>query len=234
MRRRLQQHLTTAGGDSVRCEAEDCLSIGVDAPLRARAAAGGEGSRTASGWLRRCERRRRRCRSLSRGTAAAAETDVSAIGGVATRTVDGVGGGLRRGHGRTPAVSGVKAGGGHLHQPPAYTRAKDIAQGSRSVLWRGRALRSTLRHAPPTARGAMMAVTQQLSPFCQSCAMPLSKPDDFGPEANGFWQNDYCSYCSRVRSPAHEPAGVWAPDHVLRGAAVAHNQYCAFHVSGAG
>ena len=30
---------------------------------------------------------------------------------------------------------------------------------------------------------------------CQSCGMPLEKPDDFGTEANGFRINDYCHYC---------------------------------------
>jgi hypothetical protein len=32
-------------------------------------------------------------------------------------------------------------------------------------------------------------------PFCQSCAIPLKKPDDFGTDANGFRINDYCQYC---------------------------------------
>jgi hypothetical protein len=32
-------------------------------------------------------------------------------------------------------------------------------------------------------------------PFCQSCAMPLMKPEDFGTEANGTRSDDYCAYC---------------------------------------
>jgi hypothetical protein len=41
-------------------------------------------------------------------------------------------------------------------------------------------------------------MTQQqgpMGPFCQSCGMPLSKPDDFGTNAEGWRQNDYCHYC---------------------------------------
>jgi len=32
-------------------------------------------------------------------------------------------------------------------------------------------------------------------PFCQSCAMPLQKPSDFGTRADGVRVNDYCRYC---------------------------------------
>lgn len=32
-------------------------------------------------------------------------------------------------------------------------------------------------------------------PFCQSCSMPLSKPDDFGTDQAGFRVNDYCRHC---------------------------------------
>jgi len=32
-------------------------------------------------------------------------------------------------------------------------------------------------------------------PFCQSCCMPLEKPEDFGTAASGFRINDYCHYC---------------------------------------
>ena len=34
-----------------------------------------------------------------------------------------------------------------------------------------------------------------LGPFCQSCGMPLSKPEDFGTTAERWRQNDYCHYC---------------------------------------
>ena len=32
-------------------------------------------------------------------------------------------------------------------------------------------------------------------PFCQSCSMPLRKPEDFGTGAEGFRINDYCVHC---------------------------------------
>ena len=32
-------------------------------------------------------------------------------------------------------------------------------------------------------------------PFCQSCGMPLGKPEDFGTGADGLRVNDYCHYC---------------------------------------
>ncbi len=41
-------------------------------------------------------------------------------------------------------------------------------------------------------------MTQQgmpMGPFCQSCSMPLTKPEDFGTAAEGFRQNDYCIHC---------------------------------------
>ena len=34
-----------------------------------------------------------------------------------------------------------------------------------------------------------------MGPFCQSCAMPLAKPEDFGTTAEGWRQNDFCHYC---------------------------------------
>jgi len=33
--------------------------------------------------------------------------------------------------------------------------------------------------------------------FCQSCAMPLTKPEDFGTEAGGVPSEDYCVYCRK-------------------------------------
>ncbi len=41
-------------------------------------------------------------------------------------------------------------------------------------------------------------MTQQgppMGPFCQSCGMPLSTPEDFGTTAEGYRQNDYCHFC---------------------------------------
>jgi len=32
-------------------------------------------------------------------------------------------------------------------------------------------------------------------PFCQSCGMPLEKPDVFGTAGDGFRINDYCHFC---------------------------------------
>ncbi len=31
--------------------------------------------------------------------------------------------------------------------------------------------------------------------FCQSCAMPMEKAEDFGTEKNGAKNHDYCQYC---------------------------------------
>lgn len=32
-------------------------------------------------------------------------------------------------------------------------------------------------------------------PVCQSCAMPLQRPEDFGTDREGRRVNDYCRYC---------------------------------------
>lgn len=40
-----------------------------------------------------------------------------------------------------------------------------------------------------------MATQQPKGPFCQSCGMPMEKPDDFGATAEGFKINDYCHFC---------------------------------------
>lgn len=37
--------------------------------------------------------------------------------------------------------------------------------------------------------------TLEKGPFCQSCGMPLVKPEEFGTDAQGFRVNDYCHYC---------------------------------------
>jgi hypothetical protein len=36
---------------------------------------------------------------------------------------------------------------------------------------------------------------QPKGPFCQSCGMPLEKPEDFGTAADQFRINDYCRFC---------------------------------------
>ncbi len=38
---------------------------------------------------------------------------------------------------------------------------------------------------------------QPQRPFCQSCAMPMQNPDDFGTNADESKNNEYCSYCFR-------------------------------------
>ncbi|MEM2103001.1 MAG: zinc ribbon domain-containing protein [Candidatus Bathyarchaeia archaeon] len=32
-------------------------------------------------------------------------------------------------------------------------------------------------------------------PLCQSCAMPMKKPEDFGTNADGSRNKDYCRFC---------------------------------------
>jgi hypothetical protein len=32
-------------------------------------------------------------------------------------------------------------------------------------------------------------------PMCQSCGMPMCKPEDFGTEADGQPSKEYCAYC---------------------------------------
>jgi hypothetical protein len=38
-------------------------------------------------------------------------------------------------------------------------------------------------------------MTMPKGPFCQSCSMPMVKPEDFGTAADGFRINDYCYHC---------------------------------------
>ena len=40
-----------------------------------------------------------------------------------------------------------------------------------------------------------MPVQEPKGPFCQSCGMPLEKPDDFGTDQAGYRVNDFCHYC---------------------------------------
>jgi len=41
----------------------------------------------------------------------------------------------------------------------------------------------------------MNTAQQPQGPFCQSCAMPMLKPDDFGTNAEGSKNEEYCYYC---------------------------------------
>ena len=38
-------------------------------------------------------------------------------------------------------------------------------------------------------------IEQSKGPFCQSCGMPLVRPEDFGTAADEFRINDYCHFC---------------------------------------
>jgi hypothetical protein len=40
-----------------------------------------------------------------------------------------------------------------------------------------------------------MPQDQSQGPICQSCAMPLSQPEDFGTASGGLRISDYCRYC---------------------------------------
>ncbi len=40
-----------------------------------------------------------------------------------------------------------------------------------------------------------MEFKQPKGPFCQSCSMPMEKPEDFGTDENGFRVNNYCRFC---------------------------------------
>lgn len=40
-----------------------------------------------------------------------------------------------------------------------------------------------------------MEQTMPQGPFCQSCSMPLQKPEDFGTNADGSKSEEYCQYC---------------------------------------
>lgn len=40
-----------------------------------------------------------------------------------------------------------------------------------------------------------MTSDQLKGPFCQSCGMPLEKPEDFGTDVVGYRINDYCRFC---------------------------------------
>jgi hypothetical protein len=42
-----------------------------------------------------------------------------------------------------------------------------------------------------------MSKNQPKGPFCQSCAMPMEKPGDFGTNTDGSKNKEYCRYCYR-------------------------------------
>jgi len=40
-----------------------------------------------------------------------------------------------------------------------------------------------------------MNALQPQGPFCQSCAMPMTKPEDFGTNSDGSQDQEYCRFC---------------------------------------
>lgn len=40
-----------------------------------------------------------------------------------------------------------------------------------------------------------MENVQSEGPFCQSCGMPMKRPEDFGTNDDGTKNDDYCNYC---------------------------------------
>ena len=42
-----------------------------------------------------------------------------------------------------------------------------------------------------------MASLSPQGPFCQSCAMPMEKPEHFGTHADGSLSQEYCCFCFR-------------------------------------
>jgi len=40
-----------------------------------------------------------------------------------------------------------------------------------------------------------MPLQEPRGPFCQSCSMPLGKPEDFGTDKAGYRVNDFCRHC---------------------------------------
>ncbi len=40
-----------------------------------------------------------------------------------------------------------------------------------------------------------MKATQSQGSFCQSCTMPMHKPEDFGTNTDGSKNDEYCHYC---------------------------------------
>lgn len=40
-----------------------------------------------------------------------------------------------------------------------------------------------------------MPAQEPKGPFCQSCSMPMEKPEDFGTDQAGYRVNDFCRHC---------------------------------------
>ena len=50
----------------------------------------------------------------------------------------------------------------------------------------------------------METTTAQDKVFCQSCYMPMIKPEDFGTESGGGASGDYCCHCYAEGGFTHE------------------------------
>lgn len=46
-------------------------------------------------------------------------------------------------------------------------------------------------------------------PFCQSCGMPMKRPEDFATGVEGYRVNDYCTFC-------FDAGGFTAPSLTMR------------------
>jgi hypothetical protein len=84
----------------------------------------------------------------------------------------------------------------HLESPGARTGILDTA------LFQARSspdLPSTNEHAthhqPGKLHDAVQSPQEPRGPFCQSCAMPLESPTDFGTDFVGYRVSDFCRYC---------------------------------------
>ena len=55
-----------------------------------------------------------------------------------------------------------------------------------------------------------MGLQEPEGPFCQSCGMPLEKPDDFGTTADGERVGEYCVFC-------YENGAFTEPDISMQG-----------------
>lgn len=63
-----------------------------------------------------------------------------------------------------------------------------------------------------------MPTPRPRGPFCQSCSMPLSSPEDFGTDSMGFRVNDYCRHC--FCDGAFTEPGITLPEMIARGATI--------------
>ena len=64
-----------------------------------------------------------------------------------------------------------------------------------------------------------MQETTTQSAVCQSCEMPLAKPEDFGREADGSASPDYCRHC-------YENGAFANPDETMEEAIESCIPYC--------